>query len=100
MLLSPDMRGPWVESNHYSAKDGAAVPVHLVYSAAAYARQHATGPWEGWEPASLDVEEFVGGPLQGMHECGDLVGPDYNSDLAGVEVDPMDLARALLGEPD
>nr|WP_243632792.1 DUF2750 domain-containing protein [Mycobacterium uberis] len=53
---------------------------------------------EGWEPAAMDVEEFVGGPLKGMHECGYLVGTNYNSDVAGVAVDPMDLARALLGE--
>ncbi len=27
-----------------------------------------------------------------------MLGPDYNADLAGVEIEPIDLVRALLGE--
>jgi hypothetical protein len=46
----------------------------------------------------LDLGEFLEGPLISMHERGDLIGPDFNSDLAGVEVEPVDLVRALLGD--
>lgn len=51
------------------------------------------------EPASLTLDEFIDGPLRGMHEGGDLLGPDFNADLAGLEIEPIEMARALLGEP-
>lgn len=98
LLLDPDLQGAWVESNDYERPDGQPVVVHLVFSAAAYARQHASGPWAHMAPATMDLEEFLGGPLRQLHERGDLMGPDYNSDLAGLEVEPLDLGLALLGE--
>ncbi|MCV7010484.1 DUF2750 domain-containing protein [Mycobacterium gordonae] len=98
LLIDPDMQGAWVQSNHYDGPDGQPVVVHLVFSAAAYARRHATGPWADMTPAALDLEEFLSGPLRQMHERGHLMGPDYNSDLAGLEVEPLDLGAALLGE--
>lgn len=98
LLVGPDLRGAWAESNHYQREDGEPIPVHLVYSAAAYARQHATGDWAALEAVSLGLDDFIDGPLQGMHEQGDLVGPDFNADLAGVEVEPADLAHALRGD--
>ncbi len=65
-------------------EDGDPVPVHLIYSAAAYARQHATGGWADMQPASLDLGEFLEGPLIGMHERGDLLGPDFNNSGPGI----------------
>ncbi|VBA49230.1 DUF2750 domain-containing protein [Mycobacterium attenuatum] len=99
VLLDPDLRGAWVHSNHYVTEDDEPVCVHLVYSAAAYARRHATGEWASMEPASLPLDQFLDGPLRGMHESGELLGPDFNADLAGLEIEPIELARALLGEP-
>lgn len=99
VLVDPDMQGAWVESSQYQGADGGAVVVHLVFSSAAYARQHATGPWAQLAPIALDLDVFLDGPLRRMHEEDELIGPDFNSDLAGVEVEPLDLARALLGEP-
>ncbi|OOK81915.1 hypothetical protein BZL30_1092 [Mycobacterium kansasii] len=78
-------------------EDDEPVCVHLVYSTPAYARRHATGEWAGMEPASLTLDEFIDGPLRGMHEGGDLLGPDFNADLAGLEIEPIEMARALLG---
>ncbi|AYE94907.1 DUF2750 domain-containing protein [Mycobacterium paragordonae] len=98
LLIDQDMQGAWVESNHYEGADGEPVVVHLVYSAAAYARLHANGPWADRTPAALDLDEFLSGPLRHMHENGDLMGPDFNADLAGVEIEPLDLGLALLGE--
>ncbi|CAM4279204.1 hypothetical protein MB901379_01403 [Mycobacterium basiliense] len=99
VLVSPDLRGAWVQSNQYVTEDDQPVRVHLIYSAAAYARQHATAEWADWEAASLDLEEFIAGPLKTMHESGDLLGPDFNADLAGIEIEPIELARVLLAEP-
>lgn len=99
VLLGPDLRGAWVHSNDYVTEDDEPVCVHLVYSTPAYARRHATGEWAGMEPASLNLDEFIDGPLRGMHEGGDLLGPDFNADLAGLEIEPIEMARALLGEP-
>ncbi|OBK97517.1 hypothetical protein A5645_06130 [Mycobacterium asiaticum] len=96
LLVDPDLRGAWVESNEYVARDGEPVVVHLIFSAAAYAQRHATGPWEDMTPVSMDLATFTSGPLLQMHEAGHLLGPDFNADLAGVEVEPLDLAAALV----
>ncbi|OSC43259.1 hypothetical protein B8W66_02510 [Mycobacterium decipiens] len=98
LLVGPDLQGAWVESNEYCTGDDEPIPVHLVYSAAAYARQHATAEWAFMQPASYDLRKFIDGPLTGIHERGDLLGPDFNADLAGLEIEPIDLVRVLLGE--
>lgn len=100
VLVGADHRGAWVESNQYAAADGEPVVVHLIYSAAAYARQHAVGEWAHMQPVAVSLDDFLDGPLLGMHEAGDLVGPDFNADLAGLEVRAGELALALLPEPD
>jgi Protein of unknown function (DUF2750) len=98
VLIDPDMQGAWVESNGHVADNGDPVPVHLVYSAAAYAKQHATGPWAAMEPIAMDLDIFLDGPLKHMHQDGELVSPDFNGDLAGIEVEPIELGLALAGE--
>lgn len=96
LLVDPEMHGAWVESNEFEKENGEPVVVHLVFSTAAYARQHANGAWANMTPRAMDIESFFEGPLRHMNESGDLIGPDFNSDLAGVEVEPIELIQDVL----
>jgi hypothetical protein len=70
------------------------------WSEEAYAKEHCVGEWEEFEPVAMDLSEFVEDWLVGMAEDGVLVGPNWNSELEGLEVEPEDIARLLSEEPD
>lgn len=82
----------YCESNH-SESD-----VLLFWSEEAYARRHATKEWATYEATSIDFDAFIDGWLRGMHEDGALAGVNFNADLAGIEVEPLELAKALASE--
>jgi hypothetical protein len=81
------------ESEEYEDTD-----VYPFWSDEAAARVHATGDWSDYRPASLDLDLFIDTWLAGMSEDGVLVGTNWDADLSGVEVEPVDLAQALLAE--
>lgn len=70
------------------------------WSEESYAREHCVGEWEDFEPVAMDLSEFLEDWLVGMAEDGVLVGPNWNSELEGLEVEPEDIARLLSEEPD
>lgn len=79
------------QSNHGGAD------VLLFWSDEAYARRHAVAEWAGYVAAPIELGVFVDSWLKGMHEDGLLVGVNFNSDLAGLELEPVELANALVG---
>jgi len=81
------------ESNEYEETD-----VYPFWSDEAEARVHCTDDWAHFAPASLPLDVFVDTWLAGMSEDGVLVGTNWDADLSGVEVEPDDLARELLGD--
>ncbi|HEY5717717.1 MAG TPA: DUF2750 domain-containing protein [Motiliproteus sp.] len=83
----------WVvcDSEEYEETD-----VIPFWSDEADARAHCCGDWEGHEPQSIDLSQFVERWLTGMAEDGVLAGPNWNADLAGLEIEPEDLAQQLL----
>lgn len=80
-------------SNHLDETD-----VLLFWSDEAYARRHATSEWAGHVPTPIALDAFIDRWLQGMHKDGLLAGVNFNADLAGLEVEPVELARELLGD--
>ena len=68
------------------------------WSNEADAKSHCTEDWEIYTPASLTLEDFVVNWLPGMHEDEVMVGPNWNSELSGVEVEPADVAERLGNE--
>ena len=68
-----------------------------------YAKNHCVGEWAEFKPVAMDLEEFVEDWLTGMSDDGILVGPNWNDDLEGLEVEPEELMRQLnnaLGDED
>jgi hypothetical protein len=80
------------ESNEYEDTD-----VYPFWSDEGEARIHCTDDWAHFAPASLPLDVFIDTWLAGMSEDGVLVGTNWDADLSGLEVEPEDLARELLG---
>jgi hypothetical protein len=78
------------ESNEYEE-----TAVLVFWSDKELAAAHAVDEWEFYAPSSIALDEFIENWLPGMHEDEALVGPDWDSDLDGIEVEPLDLARRL-----
>lgn len=81
------------ESNEYEDTD-----VYPFWSDEAAARVHCRDDWADFAPESLTLDLFIDTWLAGMSEDGVLVGTNWDEDLSGLELEPEDLARALLGE--
>lgn len=62
-----------------------------LWSQPEYAEAHADGEWKNYRVVPIALEELLDDWLPGMHEDLTLVGPNWNSDLEGDEVEPLDL---------
>ena len=78
------------ESNEY--EDQVVFPF---WSDEADARIHCVDEWADYAPATIPVDEFAKDWLVGMEEDDVLVGTNWDADLSGAEVEPMDLAEEL-----
>jgi hypothetical protein len=78
------------ESNEESRR------VPLFWSDAAYARGAISRDCPGCEAASIDLFGFLFRWLRGMANGNLLVGPNYNGDLCGLELEPLELQGQLL----
>jgi hypothetical protein len=78
------------ESNEY--EDQVVFPF---WSDEADARIHCVDEWADYAPVSIPVDEFAQDWLVGMEEDDVLVGTNWDADLSGAEVEPMDLAEEL-----
>ncbi len=91
-LRSPD---GWVIVDSAEYEDAEVMPF---WSEEAYARQHCVGEWEHFEPAAISFEEFIDDWLAGMDEDGVLVGPNWNAELDGLEIEPVEILQRLTGD--
>lgn len=73
--------------------------VLLFWSDEAYAKRHVTSGWADYVATPIELDAFIDRWLRGMQKDGLLAGVNFNADLAGLEVEPVELARELLGEP-
>ncbi len=82
----------WVVSESVGHEHAEVMPF---WSDRAYAQQCAQEEWANYEPAAIPLELFLGDWLPGMAEEGILAGTNWNMNLVGREVAPLDLAREL-----
>lgn len=80
----------YCESNEFEDTD-----VLLFWSDRATAQKHAQGEWNKHKPTAIPLDEFIDKWLAGMDSDGALVGPDWDADLSGLEVEPRDVAEKL-----
>ena len=56
-----------------------------------FAQLHCADEWKIYNVVAVSVEEFMDQWLPGMHEDEFMVGVNWNADLEGEEVEPLDL---------
>ncbi|MCU0736154.1 MAG: DUF2750 domain-containing protein [Methylotetracoccus sp.] len=91
-LQTPD---GWVIVDSAEYEDSEVMPF---WSEEAYAKQHCVGEWAHFTPAAIPFDEFVEDWLAGMDEDGVLVGPNWNAELDGLEVEPIEILKLLTVE--
>ncbi|MFL0796247.1 MAG: DUF2750 domain-containing protein [Cellvibrionaceae bacterium] len=65
------------------------------WSAQEFAEVHCVDEWAVYEPIAIDFGEFMEDWLDGLHEDGVLIGINWNADMEGPEVEPLDLASDI-----
>lgn len=55
------------------------------------AEVHCADEWEDYQVVPISLEEFLDDWLPGMHEDVFMVGVNWNSEMEGDEVEPLDL---------
>lgn len=98
VLERSDEPGSWATSScamldeHEEEID---VPVVPVWSDRAYAQRCAKDAWAGYVPRAIPLDRFVEGVLRDMHEKDVMVGTNWNGDLIGHDLEPIELAQQL-----
>src|SRR2546426_2533091 len=80
-------------SNDHEGRD-----VMVFWSDRAYAVRQLKDGWSTYEPTSIPLDAFIGRWLPGMHQDRVLVGPNWDTHLCGLEVEPQDVAKELTGK--
>jgi hypothetical protein len=72
------------------------VDVLLFWSDEPYAKRLAVAEWSAYVPTPITLDSFIDDWLRGMHQDLTLAGVNFNADLAGLEIEPLDLANELV----
>lgn len=65
------------------------------WSDRAYAQRCAIEEWSIYTPTAIPLELFLEEWLPGMDEQGDLAGTNWNAELVGLEIEPLDLKAEI-----
>jgi hypothetical protein len=79
-----------------SSADDEAVDVMPFWSREAFAKEACVDEWAIYQPHAIDVDDFIDNWLPGMQKDGLLAGVNWNRDLEGIEIEPLELSLDLL----
>jgi len=60
-----------------------------------FAQCHCVEDWAVYKPVAIDLEEFLEDWLPGMHTDVILVGVNWDDELEGSELEPLDVLEAI-----
>lgn len=78
-----------------SSQDSDEIDVMPLWSQPEYAQIHCKEEWSSYQPVPIALEEFLDDWLPGMHEDLLLVGVNWNTQMEGREVEPLDLLENI-----
>lgn len=67
------------------------IDVMPLWSQPEFAEHHTVDEWQDYEVVAIALDELLDDWLPGLHEDVILVGPNWNAELLGDEVEPLDL---------
>ncbi len=93
------LEGPegWALCPSEKYKDSDVMPF---WSQPEFAQIHCVDEWSVYKPVPVSLEEFIDEWLPGMHEDVVLVGVNWDADMEGEEIEPLDLLSDFEGELD
>ncbi|WP_372472975.1 DUF2750 domain-containing protein [Capnocytophaga sp. ARDL2] len=86
----------FVGSNLFTMNDGSPVPVWCFWSDENLARKHKQADWSSFEVMEIPLGNFLEDILVSITNEGYIVGFDFNEELIGTEVDPIDLLLEII----
>lgn len=92
-----DQEGNW---SLVSSMDNDSIDVIPFWSDQRMAEALCTGDWEVYKPVAIEMEEFLDDWLPGMHSDVLMTGINWNEDLEGQEMEPLDLLEEFEAELD
>ncbi len=58
-----------------------------------FAQKHCVDEWANYKPVAVSTEELLDEWLPGMHADVYLVGINWNHEMEGIEMEPLDLLQ-------
>ena len=80
--------------------DNDTIDVIPFWSALELAQALCTGDWDVYKPVAIEMEEFLDDWLPGMHADVLMVGINWNQELEGQEMEPLDVLEEFEAELD
>jgi len=78
-----------------ASNDNDEIDVMPFWSQPEYAQAHCVEDWASYKPVAISLEELLDDWLPGMHEDVTLVGINWNAELEGPEIEPLDLLEDM-----
>ncbi|MEX0740968.1 MAG: DUF2750 domain-containing protein [Pseudohongiella sp.] len=60
-----------------------------------YAAALCTDEWSDYKPKVISLQDFATEWLPGIHEDNAMIGPNWDTEMSGLELEPADVAAAL-----
>ena len=83
-----------------SSSDNEQIDVIPFWSDEKLAQALCSGEWDIYKPVAIEMEEFLDDWLPGMHSDLLMVGVNWNPELEGQELEPLDLLEEFEAELD
>ena len=78
-----------------SSEKSSEIDVMPFWSQSEFAESHLKDDWQSYQLVAIALDEFMDDWLTGMHEDVILVGVNWNQNLEGREVEPLDLLHTF-----
>ena len=88
----------FVGSNLFTLPDGSPVPVWCFWSEEELAEKQKKEDWSKYLIDYFPISNFIEDVLVPMTNEGYIIGVDFNSNLEGIESDPLDMLLILIEE--
>lgn len=80
------------------SEENSELDVMPFWSQEAFAKLHCAGEWSVFQPVAISLEEFLDEWLPGLHQDVLMVGANWNAELEGYELEPLDLLEDIEGQ--
>lgn len=86
------------DSNDYTDENGEPVEILCFWSKKALAEKSANNDWADFTAIEIPLNEFIENWCVGMSNDALLIGTDFDENLAGLEIEPLELVLEIIQE--